>query len=182
MRNRRPLFPSILLSLVSICLSLHAQQPTGSITGIVRDATGAVIPGAAVSLARQVTGVALQQTTSEAGMYTFGSLLPGTYQIKVAASGFKTAVLDLLVEVGRVTAGDLLLEVGSLTETVTVVENAVAVSPTQTGLEGIVTQNLIRELPLNGRNFLDLGQLELGVQMQDGGNIDLSKGGFTGLH
>ena len=83
--------PASLVSLVSICWSLHAQQPTGSITGIVRDATGAVIPGAAVLLTHQATGVALQQTTSEAGMYTFGSLLPGTYQIKVEASGFKTA-------------------------------------------------------------------------------------------
>jgi hypothetical protein len=181
MRTQRSLLLRFLISLVVFSLSLHAQRPNGSITGTVRDASGAVIPGAGVSLTRQATGVALQLTTSEAGMYTFSSLLPGTYQIKVEASGFKTAVLDLLVEVGRVTAGDLRLEVGSLTETVTVVANAVAVSPSQTGLEGIVTENLIRDLPLNGRNFLDLGQLEPGVQMQDGGNIDMSKGGFTGL-
>jgi hypothetical protein len=181
MRTQHSLLLPVLLFLISISLPLDAQQPTGSITGIVRDATGAVIPGAGISLSRQATGISLQQTTSEAGMYSFSSLLPGTYQIKVEASGFKTAILDLLVEVGRVTAGDLRLEVGSPSETVNVEAHAVAVSPTRTGLEGIITENLIRDLPLNGRNFLDLGQLEPGVQMQDGGNVDTSKGGFAGL-
>ena len=181
MRTQHSLFLRVLLFLISISLPLDAQQPTGSITGIVRDATGAIIPGAGVSLTRQATGIALQQTTSEAGMYSFSSLLPGTYQVKVEARGFKTAVLDLLVEVGRVTAGDLSLEVGSPDETVNVEAYAVAVSPTQTGLEGIVTESLFRDLPLNGRNFLDLGQLEPGVQLQDGGNIDMTKGQFTGL-
>jgi hypothetical protein len=171
----------LLLFLVSTSLLLDAQQPTGSITGIVRDATGAVIPGAVVSLTRPATGIALQQTTSEAGMYSFASLLPGTYEIKVEASGFKAAVLGLLVEVGRVTAGDLRLEVGSPAETVNVEAHAVAVSPTQTGLEGIVTEDLMHDLPLNGRNFLDLGQLEPGVQIQDGANIDPTKSGTTSL-
>jgi hypothetical protein len=177
--------PSWLLSvfcfLILISLPLDAQQPTGSITGIVRDASGAVIPGAGVSLTHQVTGVALQQTTSEAGMYGFVSLLPGTYQVKVEASGFKTAILDLLVEVGRITAGDISLEIGSPTERVNVEANAAAVSPTQTGLEGVVTENLILDLPLNGRSFLDLGQLEPGVQIQDGTNIDPIKAQITSL-
>jgi len=100
-------------------------------------------------------------------MYSFSSLLPGTYQIKVEASGFKTAILDLQVEVGRVTAGDPRLEIGSPSETINVGAYAVAVSPTQAGLEEIVTEDLTRVLPLNGRNFLDLGQLEPGVQIQD---------------
>jgi len=179
--KREPTAAPVGVCLCLLTAPLQAQQPSGSITGIVRDASGAVIPGAGVSLSRQATGMVLQLTTSEAGTYAFGSLLPGTYQIKVEAKGFKTVISNLLVEVGRVTAGDVLLEVGSLTETVTVKAHVVALSPTQTGLEGIVTQELIRDLPLNGRNFLDLGQLEPGVQLQDGGNIDLSKGGFTGL-
>jgi len=181
MSNRYSLLLCILVLLGPFSLSLHGQQPTGSITGIVRDATGAVIPAAGVFLTRQSTGIALQQTTSEAGMYTFGSLLPGAYRIRVEASGFKAAILDLLVEVGRVTTGDLNLEVGSPAETVNVEAHAVAVSPTQTGLEGIVTESLFRDLPLNGRNFLDLGQLEPGVQIQDGNNIDPTKSGMTGL-
>ena len=181
MRTWRSFHLWALLFLVSVSLPLDAQQPTGSITGIVRDATGAVIPGAAVTLIRQATGIELKQTTSQAGVYSFSSLLPGAYQIRLGAIGFKTAILDLLVEVGRVTAGDLRLEVGSPTETVNVEAYAVAVSPTQTGLEGIVTESLFRDLPLNGRNFLDLGQLEPGVQLQDGGNIDMTKGQFTGL-
>ena len=164
MRVWRSFHLCALLFLVSVSLPLDAQQPTGSITGIVGDATGAVIPGAAVTLIRQATGIELQQTTSQGGVYSFSSLLPGTYQIRVGTIGFKTAILDLLVQVGRVTTGDLRLEVGSPTETVNVEAYAVAVKPTQTGLEGIVTESLFRDLPLNGRNFLDLGQLEPGVQ------------------
>jgi hypothetical protein len=84
-----------LLLLVSVSLPLDAQQPAGSITGIVRDATGAVIPGAAVTLIRQATGIELQQTTSQAGVYSFSGLLPGTYHTRVEAIGFKTAIWNL---------------------------------------------------------------------------------------
>ena len=181
MRTRPPMILRCLTALLVFSFSLRAQQPTGSITGIVRDATDAVLPGASISLTRHEAGTALQQTTSEAGVYAFGSLLPGTYRVKFEASGFKTAVLDLLVEVGRVTGGDVSLEVGSSAETVNVEAHAVSGSPTRTGLEGLVTENLIRDLPLNGRSFLDLGQLEPGVQIQDGVNFDPTKAQVTAL-
>lgn len=171
----------VVVCLMLLSAPLTAQQPTGSITGLVTDPSGAVIPGAAVIVTSKATGVTLNLTTTEGGAYIAPGLLPGAYEVRVEARGFKTAVVELVVEVGRVAPADVRLEVGAVAETITVQAQAVALSPTQTGLEGIVTQQLFRDLPLNGRNFLDLGQLEPGVQMQDGGNVDLSKGGFTSL-
>ncbi len=180
MKAQQSLFCWVLVVLVYSSWQLHAQQPTGSITGIVRDPSGAIVSGATVTLTRGATGLVQQLATSATGMYTFGLLMPATYQIEIEARGFKKAGMDLLVEVGRVAPGDVRLEVGAPKTTVTVEAPAVAVS-ILTSIEGIVTETLIRRLPLNGRNFLDLGQLEPGVQMQDGGNLDPTKGQITGL-
>lgn len=165
----RPLLGfSSLLCVALLSASLEAQQPTGTITGVVTDASGAVVPGATVTIVSKATQFTVQLTTSGAGVYNASGLLPGVYEVRVEAKGFKKTVLELKVEVGRVTPADVRLQVGDLTETVTVDARAVRVNPTQTALEGVVTEELIRDLPLNGRNFLDLGQLEPGAQVNDG--------------
>lgn len=161
--------------------TLWAQQPTGSISGIVTDPTGAVVPGAGITVTSKATGVTISLRTSADGSYTAAALLPGDYQVKVEAAGFKTTLLAVMVRVGNVTPGDVRLEVGATAETVTVEAEAVTVNTTQTTLQGVITAQMIRELPLNGRNFLDLGTLEPGVQIQDGGNFDPTKASFRGL-
>lgn len=171
---------------VIVCLflalaSAWAQQPTGSISGIVADPTGAVVAGAGVTVTNKATGVTIALKTSSDGSYTVGSLLPGAYEVRIEAPGFKTTVLDAAVRVGSVTPGSVQLAVGATAETVTVEAEAVTVNPTQTTLQGVITSEQIRSLPLNGRNFLDLGQLEPGVQIQDGGNFDPTKSQFSGL-
>jgi hypothetical protein len=135
------------------------------ITGVVTDASGAVVPGASATIFNKANQFTTRQTTSGAGAYNVSGLSPGVYEMRVGALGFKTTVIELKVEVGRVTSADVQLKIGELAETVTVEVRAGRVNPTQTALEGIVTENLIRNLPLNGRNFLDLGQLEPGVQL-----------------
>lgn len=160
---------------------LCAQQPTGSILGIVTDPSGAVVPGAAVKVTNLATRATMNLRTTPAGAYTASSLPPGEYEVRVEAAGFKTAVQEHKVEVGRVAAGDVHLEVGRRTEIVTIEARPVTVNPVQTSLEGVVTTDLVRNLPLNGRNFLDLGQLEPGVQIQDGGNFDPTKSQYVGL-
>lgn len=171
--------PGVFLSL--LCASLCAQQPTGSILGIVMDPSGAVVPGAAVTITNHATQGVLKLKTTAAGAYTASSLPPGEYETRVEAEGFKTAVQLLTVEVGRVATADVRLELGSKTEIVTVEARAVAVNPVQTSIEGVVTTDLIRNLPLNGRNFLDLGQLEPGVQIQSGSVFDVTKGQYASL-
>jgi len=184
----RPLFWfGGLLCLASVSGAVLAQQPTGTIAGVVTDPSGAVVPGASVVVINKATQSTIRTTTSSAGVFNVGSHLPGLYEVWIEAIGFKKTVVELKVEVGRVATADVRLEVGNVTETVTVEANRVRVNPTQTALDGVVTEELIRTLPLNGRNFLDLGQLEPGVQVVPDDRIALSglarlsAGGQTGL-
>ncbi len=160
----------------------NAQVSTGSIEGIVTDPVGAVIPGATVSITEGRTGRVLMTTTGGGGKYFFSALQPGRFEVKVEAPGFKAAVRQVVVKVGEVVPGDVSLEVGSPTEVVTVeAEAEVQVNTTTATVEGVVVARQIDELPLNGRNFLDLAQLEPGVQIVDGGTFDPTKNQFTGI-
>src|SRR5690349_9374787 len=151
---------SFIVCIVLLPVLLQAQEPTGTITGVVRDASGAIVSGASVTIVDKATHSTTQTLTSTAGVYSAPSLQPGLYELRVEAKGFKQTIVELEAEVGRVTTADVRLQVGDVNETVTVEANAVRINPTQTSLEGIVTEELIHNLPLNGRNFLDLGQLE----------------------
>jgi len=85
------------------------------------------------------------------------------------------------VQVGNITPGTVTLEIGSESAVVTVEGTALAVNTEQTTIQGVVTSTQIENLPINGRNFLDLAQLEPGVQIQDGGNFDPTKKGFSSI-
>ncbi len=170
------------VSCVVVCIVLlpvlaQAQQPTGTITGVVRDPSGAIVPGASITIVHKATQSTTRAITSNAGVYSAPGLLPGLYKVCVEATGFKQTVVELEAEVGRVKTADVSLQVGDVTQTVTVEAYGVRVNPSQTSLEGVVTQELIRALPLNGRNFLDLGQLEPGVQV----NTATFKGAYSML-
>ncbi|PYT66214.1 MAG: hypothetical protein DMG42_30015 [Acidobacteria bacterium] len=156
---------SCVVCIVLLPVLVQAQQPTGTITGVVRDPSGAIVPGASITIVHEATQSTTRATTSNAGVYSAPGLLPGLYKVCVEATGFKQTVVELEAEVGRVKTADVSLQVGDVTQTVTIVAYGVRVNPTQTSLEGIVTEELIHNLPLNGRNFLDLGQLEPGVQV-----------------
>jgi hypothetical protein len=168
---------SCIVCFVTLSVLVQAQEPTGTITGVVRDPSGAIVSGASVTIVDKSTHSTTRTLTSTAGVYSAPSLQPGPYELHVEAKGFKQTVVDLEAEVGRVTTADVRLQVGDVKETVTVEANAVRVNLAQTALEGIVTQELFRELPLNGRNFLDLGQLEPGVQV----NTATGKGAYSML-
>src|SRR6266404_1852938 len=178
---------SCVVCIVLLPVLLQAQEPTGTITGVVLDASGGIVSGASVTIVDKATHSTTRTLTSTAGVYSAPSLQPGPCELRVEAKGFKQTVIELEAEVGRVTTADVRLQVGDVRETVTVEANAVRVNLAQTALEGIVTQELFRELPLNGRNFLDLGQLEPGVQVVPDGIITrvgfsrLSVAGQTGL-
>lgn len=151
---------------MSVLLSgqAFAQQPAGTITGTVIDQSGAVVAGAAVTIVESATQVTRRLTTSRAGTFTAPNLPPGRYDVRVEAAGFKQWRTARDVLVGRVTVVGVRLEVGRLAEFVTVSAAAIRVNPAQVVLDGVVTERFIRELPLNGRNSLDPGQLEPGVQ------------------
>ncbi len=172
-------------ALLPICL--RAQQPSGTIAGVVTDPLGAVVPGASVTVIDSASHFTVRLHTSDEGVFNAPGLLPGPHEVRVQVPGFKQTITELEVEVGRISVADVRLQLGSMTETVNVSAAAVRVNPTQSALEGIVPEGWLRSLPLNGRNFLDLGQLEPGVQVTPdaivnrGGFARLSVAGQTGL-
>jgi hypothetical protein len=171
---------AFLLALSTLLFS-QSTSSTGSIQGIIVDQTGAVVPGAKVRITRIATGQVVNVTSTSAGAYTSGALTPGDYVVHVEASGFKTAELPLNVQVGVTTAGSVRLPVGETSQVVEVQAGEIQVNTEQVTVQGVLTSQQIENLPINGRNFLDLAQLEPGVQIQDGGNFDPTKNGFSSI-
>jgi len=166
------LFSSMALSQTSVS--------TGSIVGTVVDATGAVVPGAKITITGS-TGQTIKTTTGGQGGYASGSLVPGVYTVRVEAKGFKTAQLPVDVKVDNTANGSVKLELGQESTVVEVQASEIQVNTEQATVQGVLTASQIESLPVNGRNFLDLAQLEPGVQIQDGENFDPTKVGYSSI-
>jgi hypothetical protein len=166
-----------------ICAPLFAQSTTatGSIQGTLTDPSGAVVAGAKITITNKDTGQALHVTTSSAGTYNSGALVPGDYAVRAEAAGFKTVEEGVVVKVGVVSGVNMSLQVGAANTVVTVAEQAVTVNTEQASVQGVLNRDQIENLPVNGRNFLDLAQLEPGVQIQDGADFDPTKVGFSSI-
>src|SRR5579862_7680336 len=177
-------FSALLLITLSalLCCSLFAQTTVsnGGIAGSVTDATGAVVPGAKVTITGP-TGQTIHATTSDSGFYTSAGLVPGAYKVRVEAKGFKTADVALNVQVNNTANGNVRLELGQESTVVEVQASEAQVNTEQAEVQGVLTAQQIERLPVNGRNFLDLAQLEPGVQIQDGENFDPTKTGFSSI-
>src|SRR5437867_2156254 len=149
----------ILIVLLTPTLPLIAQNTSGSITGVVQDASGAVIPGAQVTLINQEQGVTARDTIpNEAGSYLFSALPAETYTVTVELPGFKTyKKTDVKLFVNdRMGLPPIVLEVGSQTESVTVEASAVQLETVSAERSGIVTGRQILDIALNGRDFTRL--------------------------
>jgi hypothetical protein len=161
----------------------HAQatNAAGAIQGTITDPSGAVVAGAKVAISEPETGFNKVVITSSAGIYSLGSLEPGKYVLRVEASGFSAATSKLVVQVGQTANGSVKLGLqGTVTE-VKVEDTAIQVDSTTSTVEGVLNREEIETLPLNGRNFLDMAQLQPGVQIQDGTSFDPTKNGFSSI-
>jgi len=155
------------LFLLCTALSTLAQVPTGTILGTVKDASGGAIAGASVRVTSSATDLSRSFTTDADGSYRFPALPSGTYDLEVVRSGFKSAVQKgLVLTVGQEAVLDITLQVGSNKQTVTVTAEAPLIDTTTSSLGGLVAQQKIEDLPLNGRNYTDLILLQPGVTQQ----------------
>lgn len=168
-------------ALAALSANAQAGISTGSIQGTILDAHGGTIPQAKVTITSKATDAKITPEVTGTGTYNSGPLAPGDYVVHVEAQGFRALEQTFAVQVGNVTPGNVTLEVGTETSVVTVEGTALAVNTEQTTIQGVVTTTQIQNLPINGRNFLDLAQLEPGVQIQDGGNFDPTKKGFSSI-
>ena len=166
---------------VCSCISFaQTTVSTGSIAGTITDSSGAVLPGAKVTIVGP-TGQTVRSSTNDQGGYSSGALVPGLYGVRVEAKGFKTAQVKLDVKVDTTANGSVKLEVGQESTVVDVEASDVQVNTEQAEVQGVLTSTQIESLPVNGRNFLDLAQLEPGVQIQDGENFDPTKVGYSSI-
>jgi hypothetical protein len=154
---------------------------TGAITGTITDAQGARVSGSAVTISNKGTGYTVTLNTGDAGLFNQGSLQPGDYLIKIESAGFRTVEVSAIVQVGQITTINQTLELGSSTATIEVSAAGASVNQEQATIQDVLTAKDIDQLPVNGRNFLDLATLEPGVQIQDGATFDPTKNGYSSL-
>ncbi len=156
--------PNKLLTLVALaCLPTYAAA-TGSILGTVLDPTGATIEGVEVTATSVETGVARAFQTAADGNYEIPRLLPGSYRIVARKQGFKTReVRGLVLQVDQRARVDMTLEVGSISESISVEETVPLVSSDSAAVGTVITNKRVVELPLNGRRFLQLTLLTPGA-------------------
>jgi hypothetical protein len=164
---------TLLMFALGVLCSLHAQTITGTITGTVTDASGAVVPNAKIVATNTGTGVQTSAVTTAAGIYNIPFLAVGQYNISAEASGFrKTVVGPFPVEVNQIVRMDVSMQVGTLAETVEVsaVAPPLQTESTQTGQT--LTSKRLSDLPLNGRNIVSAMLLIPGAVQTNPGSVN----------
>jgi len=161
----RLLTPSLLLLLILLLgTSVLRADVTGSIQGVVRDRTQAAISGATITVINAQTNFKQATTSGADGSYRFLALPAGTYQLTANSSGFREfTATDIVVKVNDQLQIDITLQVGSVTEKVSIVANAVQVQTESTQLGDVIDSKKMLALPLNGRSYIDLLGLQAGV-------------------
>lgn len=154
--------PAAVTAVLLFPFQTHAQS-SSSIEGQVTDAHGAVVPAVKITARSSAFGITRRTTTDDAGRYQLVALPVGTYSLEVRSPGFKTQLVSgLTLEVARRVTQDFELKVGDVSEIVTVSTNSILIESSTTSLGHVMEQRLVKELPLNGRYFLDLGLLSPG--------------------
>lgn len=167
---KRPLFYACLLA--PLC---WGQTSTSTLTGSVYDNSGAVVAGAIVSAANEATGVTLKQVTNNAGLFAYPSMAIGQYTVSVEMPGFKTARrTGVTLEVNTPLALNISLELGDTHEVVKVEATVEEVNTSNATLGNVVQHQTVVNLPLNGRNPLNLIVLEPGVTQRSGTTINVN--------
>src|SRR5277367_50768 len=173
LNNASKILAGLMCALLVCVFVARSQQNTADILGTVTDTSGAIIPGASVTLTNTGTNISQTTQTNGSGDYTFTLVQVGDYSIKVQASGFKTYVApSVSVSSGDRARIDAKMEVGTQTQTVEVQATSTPALQTETSnLSTLVTTQAVEDLPLNGRNIVKLIQLSPGI----------SEGTTTGL-
>src|SRR5881296_810101 len=154
-----------ILGVTALASSLAwGQGFSAEISGVVHDASGAVVPGVSVTAKHIESGLTRTVNTSETGNYSIPSLPVGAYELTAELVGFKQQLRrGITLAVGQEAVVNLTMEVGEIKDNVTVTEDAPLVNTTLSSTSGLVTKDQIKDLPLNGRSFLELMTLNAGV-------------------
>jgi hypothetical protein len=161
--KQKILFVIVLFAVVLIAFAARAEVG-GKITGVVKDQTGAVIPGVTVVISNTQTGVKLATTTDQDGVFTFPVLSVGQYQIDVTSDAFKPyRKTGLVIDINSALVLDVTVQVKEQDQSVMVTEDAAQVETTDTQLGQVLGSKKVTEIPLNGRSYTDLFATQVGV-------------------
>jgi len=161
-RNIRYLLAALFVAFAALALQAQIVE-TGIITGVVKDNTGAVIPNAHVNVRNDQTGLASNTTTNVQGIYVTAPLNPGDYSVAIEVPGFGKIVEKVRLEVGQRVAADASLAVGNTAETIEVQAAGELLETESATVGNLRTEEAVRDLPLNGRNFNELFNLGAGA-------------------
>ena len=166
MEMKKLIVPAVLALILPLIWvgQLRAQVTTADVVGRVVDASGSVVPAANVTLTNQDTNVSRIVPSNEAGDFVFNLLTPGRYSVKIEKSGFKVfSVTSLQLAAGDRSRVDAQMAVGAATETVEVTGQSALLQTDSSSMGTSVSGKLVQDLPLNGRNYIQLAQLAPGV-------------------
>ncbi len=175
-RNRKKKFRPTWLLAVIVCLAALTSSaqvvPTGTISGIAKDAAGASVSNATVTVVNLETNLSRTAITGKDGSYRFSALPIGHYNVKADMAGFKTETqTNVTLDIGQEAVVNFAMEVGTVQQQVVVNSEALRVDTTTSSLGQIVNHNQISDLPLNGRNFVDLTLLQPGITQFQNNNF-----------
>jgi len=162
----------VLGSTLILVLSANSlSQSTGTLWGTISDPNGGVVRDVLITVRNAGIGYERTARTDRDGLYQIVGLAAGTYQIEVRSTGFRVQVVDeITIDTGRTVVQDFHLEIGNLEQELSVTAMAPLVDPGTTSVGRVIDQVAVRDLPLNGRNFIELAQLEPAVSVQSGTN------------
>ncbi len=159
----------------------QSQFGGASLSGLITDPSGAVIANAKITATQPATNSSRETESTGQGFYSFSSLTPGSYDLSIEASGFKTAKrTGITLSVGATASLDIALEIGTPSEVITVTEEAPMVETARSQTATVINSRAVSDLPINGRNFLDFTALTPGVVKDPTRGGDLTFGGQRG--
>jgi hypothetical protein len=172
------------LSRICLLLPLTIMSCFGqlsTIQGEIHDPTNAVVPGVQMKVTNAKTGVSVASVSNGNGFYSAPGLIPGTYSVEARAQGFETSVQqNLTLDVNQIARVDFTLRTGTVSQTVEVAAAATPLNTDSSSVGQVINDKTVVELPLNGRNYLQLAQLTAGVSPSNGSRNN-SEGSFTAL-
>src|SRR5258707_2966506 len=186
-RSAKSLAAASLCLFVCLLPSRARAQATGAITGMATDSSGGVLPGVTIDVTSRDTSQVRSAVTGADGFYTIPLVNPGLYQVKATLAGFRTTIREnVTVAVHETVRADVSLQVGQVEEQVTVLGQSPLVETTNATLVVVIDRQKVVDLPLNGRNFTQLGTLIPGVVAPPSGlggpDRNTSPGGFGMVH
>ncbi len=173
----QPIF-AVLAALLMVT-AVPAQQPTAQITGIITDSSGAVVPAAQIKVVNTETGMHWEAQSNESGNYAFSNLRPGNYEITVSRDGFATVNRGgINLVISQVARLDFSLKVGGTGQSVEVTATAPLLESSTASVGQVIDTRAVSDLPLNGRNYLQLAKLSSGVLEAKPGDRNIAGGSF----